>query len=229
MHTIEGLAKRRMVFDPDHLSVKARAASMDVIDDLAYPGVISSHSWSTPDAYPRIYRLGGTIMAYAGICGVDNIANQSDAFFHSASFDEIVAYTRTNTGNSCGVQTTTGNRAPVADADSITVLEDAAAGEAAGGFVGYAGSEARTSHRGDHRADPLVLEQRHLVDALGGVEVCVPEEVNDDVGNIYLPEGTYEATGKQALDYVRVRHSIGSTDTGDGGGGCTSACHICVT
>ena len=59
---------------------------------------------------------GSTIMAYAGICGVDNIANQSDAFFHSASFDEIVAYTRTNTGNSCGVLTTTGNRAPVADA-----------------------------------------------------------------------------------------------------------------
>lgn len=52
-----------------------------------------------------------------------------------------------------------------------------------------------------------------MVDALGGVEVCVPEEVNDDVGNIYLPQGTYEATGKQALDYVRVRHGI--SENGD--------------
>lgn len=66
VHTIEGLADRNMIFDPDHLSVKARAASMDVIEDLAYPGVISSHSWSTPDTYPRIYRAGGFITPYAG-------------------------------------------------------------------------------------------------------------------------------------------------------------------
>lgn len=48
----------------------------------------------------------------------------------------------------------------------------------------------------------------NMVDALGGVEVCVPTEVNDDIGNIHLPAGTYEVTGKQALDYVRVRHGI---------------------
>jgi LCP family protein required for cell wall assembly len=49
---------------------------------------------------------------------------------------------------------------------------------------------------------------KHMVDALGGVEVCVPEEVNDDIGNIHLPAGTFEADGDQALDYVRVRHGI---------------------
>jgi LCP family protein required for cell wall assembly len=49
---------------------------------------------------------------------------------------------------------------------------------------------------------------KHMVDALGGVEVCVPEEVNDYVGNIHLPAGTFEADGDQALDYVRVRHGI---------------------
>jgi hypothetical protein len=66
VHTIESLAKRKMVFDPDHLSVKARSASMDVIEDLRYAGVISSHSWSTPDTYPRIYKAGGFITPYAG-------------------------------------------------------------------------------------------------------------------------------------------------------------------
>lgn len=66
VHTIEGLAERQIIFDPDHLSVKARAASMDLIEDLDYPGVISSHSWSTPDTYPRIYRAGGFITPYAG-------------------------------------------------------------------------------------------------------------------------------------------------------------------
>lgn len=65
-HTIEGLAKRRMLFDPDHMSVKARSAALDQIDDLGYHGVISSHSWATPDAYPRIYQQGGFITPYAG-------------------------------------------------------------------------------------------------------------------------------------------------------------------
>lgn len=53
-----------------------------------------------------------------------------------------------------------------------------------------------------------------MVDALGGVPVCLPQEVNDPVGRIYLPAGSYEVTGSQALDYVRVRYSIGA-NTGD--------------
>lgn len=65
-HTIRQLAARHIIFDPDHLSVKARSASMDVVEALDYPGVISSHSWSTPDTYPRIYRDGGFITPYAG-------------------------------------------------------------------------------------------------------------------------------------------------------------------
>jgi hypothetical protein len=55
-----------MMFDPDHMSVKARTAALDTIDELGYHGVLSSHSWSTPDAYPRIYKEGGFIAPYAG-------------------------------------------------------------------------------------------------------------------------------------------------------------------
>ena len=65
-HTIKGMAQRHMIFDPDHMSVKARQQSLDVIDQLGYPGVVSSHSWSTPDAYPRIYGERGFITPYAG-------------------------------------------------------------------------------------------------------------------------------------------------------------------
>lgn len=65
-HTIVQMAKRKMIFDPDHMSVAARKASLDVTEKLKYPGVVSSHSWSTPDAYPRIYRAGGLITPYAG-------------------------------------------------------------------------------------------------------------------------------------------------------------------
>jgi len=64
--TVRGLAKRKMMFDPDHLSVKARKAALDEVERLRYPGVLSSHSWSTPDSYPRIYRAGGFVAPYAG-------------------------------------------------------------------------------------------------------------------------------------------------------------------
>jgi hypothetical protein len=65
-HVIEGMASRNMIFDPDHMSVKARQQSLDLIDQLHYSGVVSSHSWSTPDAYPRIYGEQGFITPYAG-------------------------------------------------------------------------------------------------------------------------------------------------------------------
>ena len=65
-HTIDGVVERRMIFDPDHMSVKARIAALDQLERLRYSGVVSSHSWSTPDSYPRIYRLGGFIAPYAG-------------------------------------------------------------------------------------------------------------------------------------------------------------------
>jgi microsomal dipeptidase-like Zn-dependent dipeptidase len=65
-YTIRELADRKMLFDPDHMSVRARRSSLDLVERLGYPGILSSHSWSTPDAYPRISELGGFIAPYAG-------------------------------------------------------------------------------------------------------------------------------------------------------------------
>lgn len=56
---------------------------------------------------------------------------------------------------------------------------------------------------------------KNMVNALGGVEVCVPTAVNDTTGHIQLPAGTYNVEGKRALDYVRVRHDIGTAENGD--------------
>jgi LCP family protein required for cell wall assembly len=56
---------------------------------------------------------------------------------------------------------------------------------------------------------------KKMVDALGGVEVCVPREVHDTTGHIDLKAGTYNVKGKHALDYVRVRHDIGTAENGD--------------
>jgi hypothetical protein len=60
-YTIREMAKLGMIFDPDHMSASARTAAMDIIQDLGYSGVVSSHSWADDTIYPRIYEAGGVV------------------------------------------------------------------------------------------------------------------------------------------------------------------------
>jgi microsomal dipeptidase-like Zn-dependent dipeptidase len=65
-YTIREMMKRRMLFDPDHMSVLGRRQSLALTESADYAGVVSSHSWSTDDAYPRIEKAGGFNAPYAG-------------------------------------------------------------------------------------------------------------------------------------------------------------------
>ena len=60
-HAVRGLMQRKMIIDPDHLSVRARKSVMDLLEAARYSGSVSSHSWSTADVIPRIYKLGGVV------------------------------------------------------------------------------------------------------------------------------------------------------------------------
>jgi hypothetical protein len=57
-----------------------------------------------------------TIMGYAGICGSQNLQNNSMAYFHAISIDQINEYSRFGTGSTCGIDSTTTNNIPTVDA-----------------------------------------------------------------------------------------------------------------
>ncbi|MFF0868411.1 Coagulation factor 5/8 type domain-containing protein [Nonomuraea sp. NPDC003560] len=63
-YMVQGLIRRGMMVEIDHMSVKAAAQTLGLLEAARYPGVISSHSWADPGFFSRIYALGGMITQY---------------------------------------------------------------------------------------------------------------------------------------------------------------------
>src|SRR5450759_3314641 len=51
---------------------------------------------------------------------------------------------------------------------------------------------------------------RTMVSVVGGVEVCLPQAVNDPFSHLSLAAGRHLVTGDQALAFVRTRHGVGN-------------------
>lgn len=70
--------------------------------------------------------------------------------------------------------------------------------------------EKLTGIRIDHQMVVDFNGFKDMVDAVGGVEVCLKKPVDDPDARLKLPAGRQELDGEQALGYVRARKSIGN-------------------
>ncbi|XVQ87489.1 LCP family protein [Microbispora siamensis] len=50
---------------------------------------------------------------------------------------------------------------------------------------------------------------KNIVNALGGIEICLPQAVNDKKAKLTLPAGKQIVKGEAALGYVRLRYGLG--------------------
>jgi len=51
---------------------------------------------------------------------------------------------------------------------------------------------------------------KDMVNALGGVKICVPQDVSDPESHLFITKGEHVVKGSQALAYVRTRHGLGN-------------------
>ncbi|MBB6121626.1 LCP family protein [Nocardiopsis algeriensis] len=73
--------------------------------------------------------------------------------------------------------------------------------------------ESLTDIRIDHFVHLSFMSFRDVVDAIGGVDICIPEPMKDERAKLDLPAGQQTLDGDEALSFVRARYQIG--DGGD--------------
>ncbi|MDJ0341265.1 LCP family protein [Streptomyces sp. H10-C2] len=69
--------------------------------------------------------------------------------------------------------------------------------------------EKMTGIRIDHHMIVDFNGFKKMVDAMDGVEVCLPKPINDQEAHLNLPAGVQTLNGEQALGFVRARYSLG--------------------
>ncbi|WP_046469765.1 LCP family protein [Allosalinactinospora lopnorensis] len=69
--------------------------------------------------------------------------------------------------------------------------------------------ESATNVRIDHYVELDFSGFVDVVDALGGVEVCLPEPIDDPKAQLSMDAGTHQVDGKEALAFARTRQTSG--------------------
>ena len=60
------MIQQHFIVELDHMDVKTADATLSILEAHHYSGVISAHSWDSPEENPRIYNLGGFVTPIAG-------------------------------------------------------------------------------------------------------------------------------------------------------------------
>ncbi|ANZ36268.1 hypothetical protein BBK82_09530 [Lentzea guizhouensis] len=63
-YAVQGMMRRHMMIEIDHMSVKAAGRTLDLASAARYPGILSSHSWMDAQWTEKVYALGGFIAGY---------------------------------------------------------------------------------------------------------------------------------------------------------------------
>lgn len=74
--------------------------------------------------------------------------------------------------------------------------------------------EMNTGLRIDHYMEIGFAGVRDITDAIGGVNICVPQDYDDKNSNLHVVAGCQHMNGKVALAYVRMRYADPTGDIG---------------
>ncbi|MET8000351.1 LCP family protein [Nonomuraea glycinis] len=69
--------------------------------------------------------------------------------------------------------------------------------------------ESLTDIRINHSVKVDFTGFKGIIDAIGGIEICLPKAVNDPKAKFVLGPGKHVVKGEQALGYVRTRYALG--------------------
>ncbi len=65
-YLIDRMIQEHFIVQLDHMDAKTADAALSILEAHHYSGVISAHSWDSPEENPRIYNLGGFVTPIAG-------------------------------------------------------------------------------------------------------------------------------------------------------------------
>jgi hypothetical protein len=92
-YLINKMIKEHFVVQLDHMDAKTADAALSILEAHHYSGVVSAHSWDSPQENPRIYNLGGFITPIAGASPASFVAQwraslkiRNKRFFNGTGF-----------------------------------------------------------------------------------------------------------------------------------------------